>query len=56
MFLSRSLRAVFQRPPEKVSGRSQSVLSTKINEENLGRYSPGGYHPVRIGDLFKDGA
>lgn len=58
MFLSRSLRTVFQRPwpPEKVSARSQPALSTKIHEENLVRYSPGGYHPLRIGDLLKDGA
>lgn len=23
-----------------------------INEESLDRYSPGGYHPVRIGEYF----
>ncbi|KAI1361335.1 serine protein kinase Sky1 [Xylaria arbuscula] len=27
-----------------------------INEENLARYCPGGYHPVRIGDEFNGGA
>jgi serine/threonine-protein kinase SRPK3 len=40
----------------KVSTKSQSSLSIKINEESLARYCPGGYHPVQIGDSFKDGA
>ena len=26
-----------------------------IKEESLARYCPGGYHPVRIGDTFKEG-
>lgn len=25
------------------------------NQEKLSRYRPGGYHPVSLGDSFKDG-
>ena len=27
---------------------------TQRAEESFDRYRPGGYHPVRIGDLFND--
>lgn len=26
-----------------------------LSEEGLDRYRPGGYHPVVVGDTFKDG-
>lgn len=26
-----------------------------ISEEAIARYRPGGYHPVRIGDIFNNG-
>ncbi|EXU97719.1 serine/threonine protein kinase domain protein [Metarhizium robertsii] len=29
--------------------------SGPVSEENITRYCVGGYHPVRIGDLFRDG-
>ena len=25
------------------------------NQEDMLKYRPGGYHPVRLGDFFKDG-
>ena len=35
-------------------GRSSKQLHFRrtISEEDIGRYCEGGYHPVRIGDLF----
>ena len=30
-------------------------IRTLWGEEQLSRYEPGGYHPVHLGDLFKDG-
>lgn len=33
----------------------QPIPKRAISEESLGRYCPGGYHPVRIGDIFNDG-
>lgn len=30
-------------------------ISKLWGEEKLSRYKPGGYHPVHLGDLFKDG-
>lgn len=34
-----------------------NLMSNKreIHDETLERYCPGGYHPVRIGDLFNSG-
>lgn len=46
------------------ASRLKSVLSwsskqrtpkTPFLEEALSRYCPGGYHPVRVGDVFNDG-
>lgn len=34
--------------------RGRKSLGT-ISEESLGRYCAGGYHPVRIGDVFNQG-
>lgn len=59
MFLSRSLlKTVLKRAtlPAKTITRNQASLCIAIKEENFDLYSAGGYHPVRIGDLFKDGA
>jgi hypothetical protein len=58
MFLLRSLKTVLKRArlPVKSIVRNQAPLSTIIKEENLDQYSTGGYHPVRIGDTFRDGA
>jgi hypothetical protein len=57
MLLRRSIGRRAQIPLKVCSyAKRQSTLSTTINEENLARYCPGGYHPVRIGDSFKDGA
>ncbi|KAM7186317.1 Serine/threonine-protein kinase [Naviculisporaceae sp. PSN 640] len=33
----------------------QPAKTRGFSEEALSRYSPGGYHPVRVGDLFDDG-
>ncbi|KAI1640123.1 kinase-like protein [Biscogniauxia mediterranea] len=33
----------------------QTALSCSFSEESLARYCPGGYHPVRIGDVFANG-
>ncbi|KAF1920903.1 serine kinase [Ampelomyces quisqualis] len=58
MFLQRSLKSFLKRArvPAKGTAPHQTLLSTTIREESLDRYTAGGYHPVRIGDLFKDGA
>lgn len=40
------LKSVVSRSPKHLR-----ALST-ISEENMARYCKGGYHPVRIGDLF----
>ncbi|KAG6098822.1 hypothetical protein E4U30_007512 [Claviceps sp. LM220 group G6] len=29
--------------------------TTNLDVENLDRYEPGGYHPVALGDVLKDG-
>ncbi|KAI1122434.1 kinase-like protein [Nemania abortiva] len=34
---------------------AEMTLSEASLEENLARYCPGGYHPVRIGDVFANG-
>lgn len=38
-------------------GRSskQPAQARAFSEEALSRYCPGGYHPVRIGDVFDGG-
>jgi hypothetical protein len=58
MFLQRSLKTLLKRarPPQKTIARHQASLSTALKEENLDRYCVGRYHPVRLGDSFKDGA
>ena len=33
----------------------QLQLVRAISEESIGRYCEGGYHPVRIGDVFNGG-
>jgi serine/threonine-protein kinase SRPK3 len=33
----------------------QSIQSRAFSEEDLSRYCTGGYHPVRIGDVFNNG-
>lgn len=33
----------------------QTRSNYTLSEENLARYCPGGYHPVRIGDRFSNG-
>lgn len=43
------LKSIFSRSSKKLHP------SRIISEENLARYCPGGYHPVRIGDLFNNG-
>lgn len=42
------------RLPLSHSSRGRKSLGT-ISEESLGRYCAGGYHPVRIGDVFNQG-
>ncbi|KAI1128415.1 kinase-like protein [Nemania abortiva] len=37
------------------SSRIRSALGRTFDEEDPSRYSPGGYHPVRIGDEFHNG-
>lgn len=58
MFLQRSLKGFLKRArlPVKGIARHQAPLNIAVREESLDRYTTGGYHPVRIGDLFKDGA
>lgn len=35
---------------------TKNILSIEsVSEESFARYAPGGYHPVRIGDLFNQG-
>ncbi|CRK18125.1 hypothetical protein BN1708_012245 [Verticillium longisporum] len=43
------LKSIFSRSSKKLHP------SRAISEENLARYCPGGYHPIRIGDLFNNG-
>ncbi|KAG7110757.1 Serine/threonine-protein kinase SRPK like [Verticillium longisporum] len=43
------LKSIFSRSSKKLHP------SRAISEENLARYCPGGYHPVRIGDIFNNG-
>ncbi|CRK18647.1 hypothetical protein BN1708_012411, partial [Verticillium longisporum] len=43
------LKSIFSRSSKKLHP------SRIISEENLARYCPGGYHPIRIGDLFNNG-
>jgi serine/threonine-protein kinase SRPK3 len=42
---------------KSILGRAPKQLQTirPTSEESIGRYCDGGYHPVRIGDLFSDG-
>ncbi|EIW83794.1 kinase-like protein [Coniophora puteana RWD-64-598 SS2] len=50
-------------PSAEISSGSFSTQSAEVvigtfdvsHEEDVTRYSPGGYHPVTIGDAFKDG-
>lgn len=53
--LSRSanrLISMFTRSSKQSKGLRRSPA---VSEESLARYCPGGYHPVRIGDVFNNG-
>ncbi|GAB0137903.1 hypothetical protein EsDP_00006156 [Epichloe bromicola] len=56
MALMNILKALTRRLklPFSHSSRGRSSLGT-ISEESLSRYCAGGYHPVRIGDVFNQG-
>ncbi|RDA96126.1 hypothetical protein CP533_1750 [Ophiocordyceps camponoti-saundersi (nom. inval.)] len=46
----RRLKSVLTRPANKTVQYPRG-----IREESMARYCPGGYHPVRIGDVFDNG-
>ncbi|KAL3293491.1 serine protein kinase Sky1 [Colletotrichum asianum] len=46
---SKPIQSRFSRPSKSVSN------ARIIDEETISRYRPGGYHPVRLGDVFKNG-
>jgi hypothetical protein len=43
------LKLAFGRPSKR------SVQTLAFSEEDLSRYCIGGYHPVRVGDVFNNG-
>jgi hypothetical protein len=54
----RSFRKLFfsqKAPVEPQTPASKPPRPRPLNEENMRRYSLGGFHPVSIGDSFKDG-
>ncbi|KAF4906996.1 Serine/threonine-protein kinase SKY1 [Colletotrichum viniferum] len=46
---SKPIQSRFSRPSKSASN------ARIIDEEAISRYRPGGYHPVRLGDVFKNG-
>ncbi|RDA82776.1 hypothetical protein CP532_0407 [Ophiocordyceps camponoti-leonardi (nom. inval.)] len=48
---AKRLKSVLSRSPNAKSVQHPRL----IREESIARYCPGGYHPVRIGDVFDDG-
>ncbi|CAK7221095.1 hypothetical protein SBRCBS47491_004411 [Sporothrix bragantina] len=53
---SRQLKKALWRGRAPSSSTSRQAQSTTLKEENLSLYSTGGYHPVRLGDVFDNGA
>lgn len=49
MTIATSLKTILSHAPKSI--RPAPVIA----EESLARYGPGGYHPVRIGDVFHNG-
>ncbi|EPE09528.1 serine protein kinase sky1 [Ophiostoma piceae UAMH 11346] len=59
---SKTLRATYRRVTPVLGNRRTFTTtgrkpssSPSIAEENISRYAPGGFHHVRIGDVFDDG-
>lgn len=48
-----SLRVQAMFGQRNMSGSIQNTISS-FSEESISRYCPGGYHPVRLQDVFND--